>query len=135
MKKSISDDDLCSGCSACVYRPGNLSDCTLNWPGTIDASGDREGYVTNCDSFVQSGEDCDWLLPRSKPNYDLTSKQKAFVAHAEREGYDIDYYYSGRGMFGQHCPAVRLKRDQVGEFGHKGASRDSLGMGEVIYCR
>lgn len=37
--KSISDDDLCSDCSNCVYRPGELSKCDRGWPGLEDGSG------------------------------------------------------------------------------------------------
>lgn len=46
-KRSISDDDLCSGCAHCDYRPGELSSCSKDWPGTSDA----DGYVTDCKGF------------------------------------------------------------------------------------
>lgn len=45
--KSISDDDLCSGCDHCEYVPGELSGCTEGWPGQQDA----DGYVLECQSF------------------------------------------------------------------------------------
>ena len=31
--KSISDDDLCSGCVHCQQKDGDLSRCTQSWPG------------------------------------------------------------------------------------------------------
>jgi len=45
--KSISDDDLCSRCCHCKYRPGVLSDCELDWPGLED----EDGYVQECPQF------------------------------------------------------------------------------------
>lgn len=47
--KSISDDDLCSDCLHCLYRPGEMSNCKLEWPGMEDSS----GYVQECSQFVQ----------------------------------------------------------------------------------
>lgn len=45
--KSISDDDICSDCSHCDYRPGNMSSCALSWPGLED----RDGYVRQCQNW------------------------------------------------------------------------------------
>ncbi|AVO43474.1 hypothetical protein [Simplicispira suum] len=42
--KSISDDDLCSRCLHCNYKPGELSSCSQGWPGMEDA----DGYVQAC---------------------------------------------------------------------------------------
>lgn len=42
--KSISDDDLCSGCRHCFYQPGDMSGCALFWPGQED----EDGYVRQC---------------------------------------------------------------------------------------
>ena len=66
----------------------------------------------------------------SRPDYELSAAQKKFVAKAKRDGFEIDYTYSGRGMYGKQCPAVRCRH---GEFGCKGASSDSMGLGIVIY--
>lgn len=46
--KSISDDDLCSRCCHCKYRPGVLSDCELGWPGLED----EDSYVQECPQFA-----------------------------------------------------------------------------------
>lgn len=47
--KSISDDDLCSGCHHCTYRPGEMSRCILMWPGLED----EDGYVKVCGQFIK----------------------------------------------------------------------------------
>lgn len=65
--------------------------------------------------------------------YELTAQQKKFVKAAERAGFSVRYDYSGRFMYGRRCPAVYLDRYQQNDFGFKGASSDSLGLGRVIY--
>lgn len=47
--RSISDDDLCAWCSHLLYRPGELSLCSLsitegNWPSHCD----EDGYAQSC---------------------------------------------------------------------------------------
>ncbi len=49
--RSISDDDVCSGCAHCAFEPGSLSTCSVGWPGSVDA----DGYVQEC-SALQSAE-------------------------------------------------------------------------------
>lgn len=66
-----------------------------------------------------------------EPNYELSESQKKFSRKAIKEGFEVDYGYSGRGMFGKLCPAVRL--DRSADFGFKGASSDSMGLGVVVY--
>ncbi len=69
----------------------------------------------------------------TKPSYPLTPNQQRFVRDAEDQGFDVDYGYSGRFMYGQTCPAVRV--DSVGEFGTKAATRwDNMGLGFVVYA-
>lgn len=70
----------------------------------------------------------------STPDYELSANQKKFVDDAETQGVEVDYTYSGRGMFGKCCPGVRL--DDVGGFGTKAhTSSDSMGLGFVVYAR
>ena len=47
--QSISDDDICSDCSHCRYQPGQLSECSQNWPG----SADLDGYAKECSSWTE----------------------------------------------------------------------------------
>lgn len=68
---------------------------------------------------------------------DLSPAQIAFVQKAIDEGFGekLDFTYSGRGMYGKLCPAVILGQDERNDFGFKGASADSMGLGSVIYMR
>lgn len=65
-----------------------------------------------------------------QPDYELSENQKKFVRKAKREGYHIRWDYSGRGMFGDKCPAVVAP---WGAFSYKGASTDNMGRDMVIY--
>mgnify|MGYP001612337914 FL=1 len=66
----------------------------------------------------------------SKPDYELSAQQKAFVRKAKRDGFEVDFNYSGRGMMGKQCPAVRCGH---GQFGFRGAASDQMGRGIVVY--
>lgn len=48
MQRPISDDDVCSGCTQCTYRPGEMSGCALDWPATFDA----DGYAPKCSDLM-----------------------------------------------------------------------------------
>lgn len=66
---------------------------------------------------------------------ELTDHQKKFVKTCENAGLKVYYTYSGRGMFGQTCPAVNV--DSLSEFPgnpHKFLI-DQMGLGYVVYCR
>lgn len=65
-----------------------------------------------------------------KPDYELTAKQKKFVAKAKKEGFTVDYGYSGRFMYGRKCPSVVC---HPGEFGFKGCSVDNMAFDMVYY--
>lgn len=69
------------------------------------------------------------------PNYELSDNQKLFVKDAEEQGFDIDYEYSGRGMYGKECPAVRVGRYEKELVSHSRFNEDSLGMGVVQYAQ
>lgn len=65
--------------------------------------------------------------------YEFSDNQKVFIADAEDAGYEVDYTYSGRGMFGAKCPAVRL---DFGEHFNSDSKykTDSMGRGTVVYA-
>lgn len=71
--------------------------------------------------------------PNSKDHENLSDNQRQFVEDAMAQGFEVNYDYSGRGMFGRRCPAISLDRytefDTSADF-----SRDSLGMGKVYYA-
>lgn len=73
----------------------------------------------------------EWLAQQC--TYELSENQKKFVADAERQGFDVDYTYSGRGMMGATCPSVRV--GGMGDFGTKAITNsDNMGLGYVIYA-
>lgn len=49
--RSISDDDLCAWCTHLLYRPGELSLCSLSLPeGRWPSRCDEDGYAQSCPS-------------------------------------------------------------------------------------
>lgn len=54
--RSISDDDLCSACKHCTYKPGEMSGCAKAWPGV---GGD---YVEACVEFVMGEQEAEAQL-------------------------------------------------------------------------
>lgn len=51
--RSVSDDDLCAWCSYLLYRPGELSLCSLSLPeGHWPSRCDEDGYVQSCPSLL-----------------------------------------------------------------------------------
>lgn len=48
--RSISDDDICATCARCAYKPGELSSCALNFPGSL-SEGD---YIDGCAHYEAS---------------------------------------------------------------------------------
>jgi hypothetical protein len=68
------------------------------------------------------------------PGYELSDNQQKFVSDAESQGLDVDYTYSGRFMYGQQCPCVKV--DSAHEFNTEATcSTDNLGLGFVIYAQ
>jgi len=67
----------------------------------------------------------------------LSENQQIFVDDAECHGLEVDYSYSGRGMYGKCCPAVRVDyRDEFDEECTEAAfSVDNMGLGWVVYAR
>jgi hypothetical protein len=67
---------------------------------------------------------------------DWSDNQRAFIAKAREMDLRVKMY-SGRGMFGEECPAVSgdyLDPDDFSDAG-VGVCIDTLGMGVVIYAR
>ena len=67
-------------------------------------------------------------------NQTLSSNQSKFVRDAKNQGYEIDYDYSGRGMYGRSCPSVRLGRYETMKT-KANVREDSMGMGKVVYAQ
>lgn len=65
--------------------------------------------------------------------YELSSNQKRFVEDAREEGFDVDFEYSGRGMFGEWCPAINVRN--LTDFNSRARVKtDQMGKGYVIYA-
>lgn len=63
----------------------------------------------------------------------LSANQKQFVEDAEAQELDVDFGYSGRGMYGKTCPAVRV--NSTSEFVTAATYKtDQMGKGLVMYA-
>jgi len=71
----------------------------------------------------------------TSPNYELSDNQKQFTEDAEEQGFEVDYGYSGRGMYGKCCPSVRVRRDDPRFVSRSNYYEDQLGLGTVCYAR
>lgn len=66
--------------------------------------------------------------------YALSDNQVRFCVDAENNNQELRLDYSGRGMYGQKCPAVTV--DDVSEFTTTAKYRtDSMGLGVVMYAQ
>ena len=63
----------------------------------------------------------------------LSANQALFVRAAKRAGLDV-FAYSGRGMFGDKCPAVTVSHAAAFKTRAK-VSTDSMGKDVVVYAR
>jgi hypothetical protein len=97
-----------------------------------DAAADIGGFVEVSDLEVSEPIGQDTL--DDVEERELTENQKRFVEDALAEGLEVDYDYSGRGMYGKTCPAVRVDRYET--FATRASySTDAMGMGKVYYAR
>jgi hypothetical protein len=68
------------------------------------------------------------------PKLIYTKNQLLFIEDAEDAGLEIKYGYSGRGMFGDVCPAVHC--DSHNDITTKAKTCiDGMGLGIVIYAQ
>lgn len=68
------------------------------------------------------------------PEHIYSKNQLQFIEDAEQTDFEIDYEYSGRGMFGDVCPCIRC--DSHNDLKTKANTViDSMGKGIVIYAQ
>jgi hypothetical protein len=68
------------------------------------------------------------------PKHIYSKNQLQFIKDAEQTEFDVDYSYSGRGMFGDVCPCIRC--DSHNDLKTKANTvMDSMGKGIVIYAQ
>lgn len=82
-----------------------------------------------------NGKPCEWYEEEKVVEQVLSEKQKKFVELCEAEGLEIDYDYSGRGMYGKTCPAVRVDGLDELSFNPNKYCVDNMGRGYVVYCQ
>ena len=64
----------------------------------------------------------------------LSENQKLFVKDAEAQGFEVEYTYSGRAMYGATCPSIIVFG--MGEFGTKATTCwDNMAMDFVVYAK
>jgi hypothetical protein len=63
-----------------------------------------------------------------------SENQLKFISDARENGYDVMLDYSGRGMYGETCPAVHLDRGENMRTMAK-YQMDSMGLGSVAYAQ
>lgn len=68
------------------------------------------------------------------PELIYSENQLQFIEDAEQTGFDIEYSYSGRGMFGDFCPAIKCESHNDITTTAK-TTIDSLGKRIVIYAQ
>ncbi|MCJ8328881.1 MAG: hypothetical protein HRT89_24465 [Lentisphaeria bacterium] len=65
---------------------------------------------------------------------ELSENQEQFISDADDQGFEVDYDYSGRYMYGATCPSIRIT--YVDDF-HTDSNykTDQLGLGLVLYAQ
>lgn len=70
----------------------------------------------------------------ARAGYSLSDNQVQFAHDVLNQGFEIDFKYSGRGMFGRRCPAVII--DDISDFSTEASTvSDQMGLGWVIYAQ
>ena len=67
--------------------------------------------------------------------YELSDNQVQFCVDAERDDLELDFSYSGRGMYGRTCPSVTIGEDEDDFKTEADVKQDSMGRGKVIYAQ
>ena len=68
------------------------------------------------------------------PEHIYSANQLKFIEDAEETCFEIDYGYSGRGMYGDVCPCIRCESHNDLSTTAK-TTIDSMGLGIVIYAQ
>lgn len=68
------------------------------------------------------------------PEHIYSENQLQFIEDAEQTEFDVDFSYSGRGMFGDVCPCIRCNSHNDLKT-KSNTVMDSMGKGIVIYAQ
>lgn len=63
-----------------------------------------------------------------------SENQRQFIEDARNQGLEVEFDYSGRGMYGETCPSVCLERGENMKT-MSNYETDSMGLGSVAYAR
>lgn len=66
---------------------------------------------------------------------EYSANQKKFIRLAKKSNLEIDYTYSGRGMYGKTCPCVRVDSLSEWQGNPHQFQIDNMGLGFVIYAQ
>jgi len=120
--------------------------------GLIEEQKDDDSITMNAFGLEEEGENGEWSEWSNRDGEDImeiidnedmeeeakvnmSDNQKLFVSDAEEQGFNVDYSYSGRGMYGKTCPSIIQERGGD-RFGTKARTQeDSMGMDTVIYAQ
>lgn len=106
-----------------VYKQAQFGDDFLN-------AGDTKNFA-NGDIIDTDEQKTYW---QEQAGYDLSENQIKFCIDAEEQGQEINFDYSGRGMFGKKCPSVVVS--DLSDMTTKARTRtDSMGLDVVIYAQ
>ncbi len=92
----------------------------------LDNSSELEGNIIDFDEQRKTFEE--------EAGYPLSENQLRFCIDADEQGFELNYTYSGRGMFGKTCPSTKPEDGAELETSAK-IKKDSLGLGIIIYAQ
>lgn len=99
-----------------------------------DASIAVGGMTTGAEGNIHDTEEQKAYWSK-EAGYELTDNQVRFCMDAEDEGLDVDFTYSGRGMYGKLCPSVDMERGDDPFNTTAKTKQDSMGLGYVVYAQ
>jgi hypothetical protein len=67
--------------------------------------------------------------------YELSENQKQFVADALEQNFEVNFDYSGRGMYGKLCPSITVERYEENIVTEASVKKDALGLDSVVYAQ
>lgn len=119
------------------YKGKKLLRSRYAWLKSLDRDDfdSREEFVTQRDAMREEIKALFAVQSINEiPEIIYSINQLQFIEDAENCGLDVDYGYSGRGMYGNTCPAVRL--DHPNEITTTAKwQMDSMGLGVVVYAQ
>jgi hypothetical protein len=104
----------------------------------VDLRGGNDFLDNNIEGGDCSGEVIDTEEEKKRfveeAGYDLSDNQVKFCKDAEDSGVELEYDYSGRGMYGKTCPSVTV--DDENDFKTEARIKtDNMGLQIIMYAQ